>query len=391
MRIESVDFFYLSMPIIKDIGDGSQDACLVRVRAGGFEGWGECESAPLPTIAAFVCPMSHSACKPVSSSVLGQEINNAADIRRIGDQVRLQSFDLLQADHTLSGIDIALWDLLGRKEGTPAWALLGYKKAAPKLPYASVLFGNTPAETMAKGRTAVSRGYKAVKFGWGPYGHGTVQDDADQVFAAREGIGGDALLLVDAGTAFGENVDAATLRLPALEAARATWLEEPFVASAFDSYGALAKRCNTVKLAGGEGSHNAQMAQNLLQHGGVGFIQIDTGRIGGITTAFEVAQMARSKGAAYVNHTFTTPLALSASLQPYAGLEADTLCEVPLEATDLAANLTTSQITMDAQGHVFAPNAPGLGLQVNLKTVKTYALDLQIKIGGKVLYETPQI
>ncbi len=66
MKIESVDFFYLAMPEVLDIGDGSQDALLVRVRAGGYTGWGECEAAPLVSIASLVCPMSHSACKPVA-------------------------------------------------------------------------------------------------------------------------------------------------------------------------------------------------------------------------------------------------------------------------------------------------------------------------------------
>ena len=163
MRIESVDFFYLSMPEILDIGDGSQDALLVRVRAGGWTGWGECEAAPLPSIASFVCPMSHSACKPVSASVIGQRLDEISDIRRIGDLVRAESLDLLQADHTLSGIDMALWDLLGRREGTPVWNLLGYTRAFPKLPYASMLFGDTPEETFAKAR---GMAFRAAKFGW---------------------------------------------------------------------------------------------------------------------------------------------------------------------------------------------------------------------------------
>ncbi len=47
MKIDQVDFFYLSMPEIEAIGDGSQDALLVRLVAGGFTGWGECEAAPL--------------------------------------------------------------------------------------------------------------------------------------------------------------------------------------------------------------------------------------------------------------------------------------------------------------------------------------------------------
>ena len=54
MKIESVDFFYLSMPDVTTAVDGSQDALLVRVVAGAHEGWGECEAAPLPSIAAFV-------------------------------------------------------------------------------------------------------------------------------------------------------------------------------------------------------------------------------------------------------------------------------------------------------------------------------------------------
>ena len=52
MRIESVDFFYLAMPAVTTAADGSQDALLVRVTGGGHIGWGECEAAPLPSIAA---------------------------------------------------------------------------------------------------------------------------------------------------------------------------------------------------------------------------------------------------------------------------------------------------------------------------------------------------
>src|SRR3989442_12184055 len=123
MRIEAVDFFYLSLPEVRDIGDGSQDALLVRVAAGGLVGWGECEASPLVSIASWNCPMSHSACKPVSASVLGQRLDSAADIRRINALVREQCSDLLQADHTLSGIDVALWDLLVRKLEEPSWSV----------------------------------------------------------------------------------------------------------------------------------------------------------------------------------------------------------------------------------------------------------------------------
>src|SRR5262252_4151492 len=142
MKVEAVDFFYLSMPVVRDIGDGSQDALLVRVRAGDYCGWGQCETSPLVSIASWNCPMSHSACKPLSASVLGQKLESPRDIVRINALVRASSFDLLQTDHTLSGIDIALWDILGKKLGQPVYRLLGYRKAFPKLAYASQLFGN---------------------------------------------------------------------------------------------------------------------------------------------------------------------------------------------------------------------------------------------------------
>ena len=216
MRIESVDLFYLAMPEVLDIGDGSQDALLVRLGAGGHTGWGECEAAPLVSIASLTCPMSHSACKPVAASVLGQALDSVDDIIRIGNLVREQSLDLLQADHTLSGIDMAMWDVLGQRYDTPVYRLLGYDAAFPKIPYASQLFGDTPAETYEKGRLVTQQGYRAVKFGWGPFGKGDVQSDIDQVVAAREGIGADGILLIDAGTVWVDNVARAAQCLPVL-------------------------------------------------------------------------------------------------------------------------------------------------------------------------------
>jgi L-alanine-DL-glutamate epimerase-like enolase superfamily enzyme len=391
MRIEAVDMFYLAMPEILDIGDGSQDACLVRVRAGGYEGWGECESAPLPTIAALVCPMSHSACKPVAASVLGQELDDVDDIGRIADRVRAESLDLLQADHTLSGIETALWDLLGKRLSEPVYRLLGYERAYPKLPYASVLFGATPQETLDKARQVQAEGFRAAKFGWQSFGRGTVRDDAEHLMAAREGLGPEGILLIDAGTVWRDDVEAAALRIAALRACRAAWLEEPFVSGALDAYRALAGRCAPVKLAGGEGSHNEYMACHMIDHAGVGYIQVDVGRIGGIGAAKRVADHARARGVTYVNHTFASHLALSASLQPYAGIEADIISEYPTELASLARELTREHIQRDEAGLIHAPGRPGLGMTPDTAALRPYLLDVEIAVGGRVLYRTPEL
>lgn len=389
MRIEAVDLFYFAMPEVTLEADGSQDALLVRVAGDdGTVGWGECEASPLTSIAAFVTPRSHGVCQPVSASVLGERLDGPEDIRRIAALVERNSMDLLQAPHTFSGIEMALWDLLGRQRGEPVWKLLGYRRTFPKVPYASLLFGETPEATLEAGREAVRRGFRAIKFGWAGFGEGAVSRDADHLVAAREAIGPEGHLLVDAGQIWVEDVEAAAARVPALEAARATWLEEPFQASAYEAYGALAKRVGTVKLAGGEGAHNVHMARHLIDFGGIGFVQIDCGRIGGIAPAKAVADYAAGKGVTYVNHTFTSHLALSASLQPFAGVEASRICEYPAAPKQLAVDITTTHLLPDTNGEVRVPDAPGLGLDVNIASLGQYLLPVEISVGGRPVFRS---
>lgn len=391
MRIEAVDFFYLAMPEITDEADGSQDALLVRVAAGGHIGWGECEASPLPSIAAFVCPMSHGVCRPIGASVLGQTLDGPADIARMAALVEYDSMDLLQAAHTFSGVEMAMWDLLGRARGEPVWKLLGYRHSHRKIPYASVLFGDTPQETLERASKAIGDGFRAAKLGWGPIGRGSVQDDADHLMAAREGLGPDGILLVDVGQIFIEDVERAAARLPALERAGATWLEEPFHGSAFEAYAALAAKGSKVKLAGGEAAHNVHMARHLMDYGKVGFVQIDCGRIGGIGPAKKVADLAVERGVTYVNHTFTSHLALSASIQPYAGLEGHRICEYPAAPKPLSVEMTTNHLERDANGETAAPETPGLGIEIDMAAVKRYLVEVGIEVGGKVLYRTPEV
>lgn len=391
MKIDAVDLYYLSMPEVLDIGDGSQDMLLVRIEAGGHVGWGECEASPLVSIASYVTPMSHSACKPVRDSVLGQHLNDIDDIRRIGDLVRANSLDLLQAEHTLSGIDTALWDLLGTRLGAPVYELLGMGRAHPKRPYASQLFGDTPEETLRLGQQTVGDGYTAAKFGWGPFGRGSLEEDIEQVMAAREGLGADAVLLVDAGTVWMDDVERAGERLDVLKRCEATWLEEPFVSGAFDAFRALAGAAHPVMLAAGEGCHNAWQARHLIDYAGIGFIQIDAGRIGGITAAADVARYARMRGVTYVNHTFTSHLALSASLQPFAGMADNDICEYPVSPRKLAHALTREHLERDVNGLIHLPDRPGLGMTIDVDSIKPYLVKVDIRVNGKTLYRTPDL
>src|SRR5690606_18194622 len=135
-----------------------------------------------------------------------------------------------------------------------------------------------------------------------------------------------------------------------------------FHGSAYEAYAALSERGARVRIAGGEAAHNVAMARHLMDFGRIGYVQIDTGRIGGIGPAKAVADLAARRGITYVNHTFTTHLALSASLQPFAGSSDDLICEYPAAPKPLALALAANPIARDAEGRVSAPDAAGLGI-----------------------------
>ena len=390
MKIESVDFFYLKMPVIRDIGDGSQDALVVRVRSGDLTGWGECEASPLVSIANAVCPPSHSACRNIVEQVLGVEINTPEDIAVLHQGVRARGMDIAQTAHTFSGVEIALWDLLGKKREEPVFQLLGYDTAYPKTPYASLLFAETPDKTYQAARKVHSQGFRAVKFGWGSYGRGTAENDRDQVHAAREGFGLDGTLLGDAGTVWGEDVEAARQRLAALEEVRVTWLEEPFIGNALHAYQQLKGYCKTIKLAAGEGSQDVFSARHLIDVGGIEFIQIDAGRVGGIAPAKIIADYALAKNVTFVNHTFTTHLALVASITPFVGVHSAEICEYPFESTELAKSLVVDPVA-PTNGQLALPEGPGLGVDLDLGTISEFLVDVEIKFEGRVLYRTPVV
>ena len=218
-----------------------------------------------------------------------------------------------------------------------------------------------------------------------------MQDDRDHLQAAREGLGKDGTLLIDAGQIFREDVEAAAARIALLEAVNTVWFEEPFLGGAYDAYGALAARSGKVRIAGGEASHNFHMARQLIDYGKVSYVQIDCGRIGGIGPAKRVADYAVERGVTYVNHTFTSHLALAASLQPYAGLKDHVICEYPFAPKSVAWDMSETHLLPDAKGEINLPSTPGLGITMNLAGMAKYVVDAEIAVKGKVLYRTPKL
>ena len=396
MKIEAIDLFYVALPTITRTADGTQDSLVVRVRTdNGLAGWGECDASPLVSMTAYVAPMSHANIININEALIGETLDSPEDVVRLRARAGEFGLDIQQLDHAVAGADIAMWDVLGKHLGEPVWRLLGHSDTYKKLPYASVLFGDDPAETRAIAESIVERDFRAAKFGWGPMGRGSVEDDVALVQAARDGLGPDAKLLVDAGVIWGGDVDAAYERAVRFAELGITWLEEPLRTEEVGAYKALSDRVRAsgidIGIAGGEGADFYRSADDMMTNGGLDFVQIDVGRIGGITEARRVADRAHELGVQYVNHTFKSHLSVAASIHVFAGYEEFDLVEYPAGDSPLILGLTEpTGVFRDSDGLVQAPSTPGLGVEANLDTISKYQRQVRIEIDGKTLFESAQ-
>ena len=391
MKIVAIDPFYLKIPKVTDAADGTQDSFLVRIRTdNGLEGWGESDASPLVSLAAYCCPMSHGNIISIRESLGGESLESVDDIRRLHAKVLRNGLDLQQIHHAYSAADLALWDLLGKHLGQPVYRLLDGAEAHPKQPYASVLFGDTPEATREKAAELRRAGFTAAKFGWGPMGKLGRENDVALVRAAREGMGEDATVLVDAGVVWREDDATVFERAADFAPFRIGWLEEPFLGDAIEAYRRLRERRPAVPIAAGEGSGRYRDAEDLLQNGGVDFVQIDVGRIGGITPAHRVRKLAESRGVTYVNHTFKSHLSLAASIHVFAAVERFRLLEYCVGGSPLATDLVNEPLLRGADGLVRAPERPGLGVTVNLATVRKYVHSVKIELAAKTIFRQPE-
>jgi L-alanine-DL-glutamate epimerase-like enolase superfamily enzyme len=388
MRITAVDPIYLKVPQVTTAADGTQDTLLVRIRTDeNIEGWGECDASPLVSLSVYCCPMSHGNIINIRESLLGERIDGPDDVRRLRAKVLRQGLDIQQLHHAYSGADIALWDLVGKKLGRPVYQLLGARQQHAKLPYASVLFGDSPEETFTIARGLKDRGFRAMKFGWGPLGSKDADFDEALVKSARDGIGNDAELMVDAGVCWGNDVETVLSRAKTFSEYRVTWLEEPLHPDAIGHYHELSRKKPTVPIAAGENCGTVRAAEDYLENGGLNFIQIDAGRIGGISPSRIICEQAHKRGVTYVNHTFKSRLSLAAALHVFADVATFKYLEYPAAGSRLAFDLVKG-LDRDAKGMVSLPDKPGLGVEVNLDVLHEFLVPVKIELSGKTIFQS---
>ena len=275
--------------------------------------------------------------------------------------------------HTISGIDIALWDLLGKACGQPVGRLLGGRYKDRVRPYASLLMREP--ERMADELLPVkAQGFRAFKIGWGPFGRNSASTDEAVVRAAREAIGPDCLLMVDAGgsDAFWRgNLKWAVRTAEMLDGYGVHWFEEALHPDALDDYVAL-RRASKVPISGGEVLTRRQAFQPWLDAGAFDIVQPDVTKVGGISEERRIAIMAGDRGVRFIPHGWNTAVGLAADLQLASAFPDTDLVEY-LTGSPFIDEIAAGGWKLDAEGMLEIPAKPGLGIEIDLDALVRYS------------------
>ncbi|MCX5663053.1 MAG: mandelate racemase/muconate lactonizing enzyme family protein [Planctomycetota bacterium] len=368
MKITKVEAIYLRLPVVTTDCDGTQDDLVVLVHTDtGLIGIGEVDSAPTVAKAVIEAPMSHAIANGLANVLIGE---NPLDISRLWDKMYKASIYYGRfgpAIHAISGIDLALWDIAGKHLKQPVYQLLGGQQHSRLRAYASILFGNTPEETLAIAKQWASKGFTAVKFGWGPFGMDAKLDEK-LAEAARTGLGPGRDFMIDVGCRW--NWKTAVLREQMLRQFNPFWIEEPLLADDYEGYGKLSERSPT-RIAAGEGESNPPFFERLMREGGVDIVQPDVARCGGLTAAMRIADIAQGLGRGVCNHAYKTGISVAASIHYMAAISNGVVLEYCVEEGPLRQETTIEKFPV-VNGYVDVPQTPGLGVTLNMATIEKY-------------------
>jgi D-galactarolactone cycloisomerase len=294
---------------------------------------------------------------------------------RVGEKLRQAMFWQGRGgavEHAISGIDIALWDLMGKVCGQPVSRLLGGCYRHRVKPYGSILFDEPEAlrETL---RQTVARGFRAIKLGWRPFGRRDRRTDELLVKTARATVGPDVELMVDAG---GSEQFWPHGYKWALETAKMLadygilWFEEALPPDDLEGYIEL-RRHSPVPIATGEVLTRRQSFRPFLERGAVDIIQPDCTKCGGLTEAWRIAWMAYEHNIQWIPHGWNTAIGLAADLHLSAAMPVARYVEY-LTPSPYLDEIIVEPFKVDAEGYLPIPDKPGLGIELNRDALKRY-------------------
>lgn len=267
--------------------------------------------------------------------------------------------------HTISGIDIALWDIFGQITGQPIGRLLGGTYRTKVKAYASILM---EMPDLMQERTAFYRalGFRAIKIGWGPFGRVSAKLDEEIVRAARKGAGDDCLLMVDAGGSdahWSNGLNWAINAAQMLKAFDVTWFEEALKPDAMEDFRVLRER-SPVPIATGECLTRRQTFLPWFEHRALDIVQPDVTKVGGISEQIQIARTANAFGVKYIGHGWNTAVGLAADLQIASAIPTADLVEY-IGGSPYVDDITKGGWSLDGDGMIAIPDKPGLGITLD--------------------------
>jgi L-alanine-DL-glutamate epimerase-like enolase superfamily enzyme len=343
--------------------------------------WADVETLAPAAVAIIVGDGSAmTGLKTLSELLVGE---NPFDIERLWEKLYIGSAYYGRrgiAMQCMSAIDNCLWSIRAQATGLSIATLLGGRRRDSVTAYASTLFRDTPQRTAEAAAHYAKVGFRAVKFGWGPFGEDEGLD-RELVAAARDALGWDRQLLIDPGwypvgwrktgalTSVRSRRDALSL-CQWLANYRVGWVEDFIHPEHFEEY-AYVRNHSPVPIAAGEQLATVWEFERFLRAGCVDIIQPDLSRCGGLTVAKRVADLAHDLGVDVVPHSWLTHLLTGYTLQYVAALPRARLIEFNSSQSELTRRTTAHPFKLAADGTIAIPQGPALGVEVDEDFVRT--------------------
>jgi D-galactarolactone cycloisomerase len=321
--------------------------------------------------------LAAAALKVLEPLYLGE---NPLEPERVTEKLRAHTFWMGRGGtitHAISGIDIALWDILGKVTGQPVGRLLGGRYRERVRPYASLLMQQPePLAEQLKGIYA--EGFRAFKIGWGPFGRHSHQLDEEIVKAARKAVGSESWLMVDAGASnafWSQGYKWAVRTAKMLADYDVFWFEEPLCPDNLADY-KLLRGSSPVLISGGEVLTRRQSFVPWLEGRALDIVQPDVTKVGGISEERRIAWMAEENGIRFVPHGWNTAFGLAADLHLTSAMREADMVEY-LTGSPFIDDIVVNKWKLDEDGMLSVPDGPGLGISLDFDAVEKHTgLDL---------------
>ncbi|WP_254528792.1 MULTISPECIES: mandelate racemase/muconate lactonizing enzyme family protein [unclassified Sphingobacterium] len=383
MKITNVEAFILQSPYEIKSPEGSDEArgvkhcLLIKVSTDeGISGWSDVETAPHVGEAVVNAPESGAGVfEGLRSLVIGED---PFEVERLWDKIYRGMIYFGRrgvAMQVLSGFDIACHDIMGKAIGRPIHKILGGARRDKVRAYASTLFRPTTEAMKEACEFYLQQGFTAVKFGWGVFGQNPKQD-IKLVQAARESLGPDVELMVDAGWMVNRSAYDAIELCRALEPYNIFWLEDFLNPESYDGYNKVKSAGVRTRIAAGEQEATGWGFRELIQRGGIDVVQPDLSRCGGFTQARKIVWEAEYASIDVCPHAWLTDLLTSASLHLNAVLTKSLFLEYNVSDNPMLREIIENPVKMDSDGYIAVPKGVGLGVEINEKAVKRFCVNL---------------